>query len=154
MALFGLATTYHRLGLLDKARPVYGKLLAIDPHHKEALNNFLALVGEEAPEEALRIMARLEEMNPNFSTIPAQMALLYKKVGDLDNAAASMLRAVTISPENLIYKYNLAILYDLRGDKANAAILYRELVEARFRGQELPAPVEEIQERLTFLMSN
>ncbi len=154
MGLFGLATTYHRVGLLDEARPLYGKLLKIDPYNREALNNFLVLVGEEAPEQAITQMKRLQSANPDFSPIPAQIALVYKKMGDYPNAIRNMERAASLAPENLVYRYNLAILYDLAGDKREAAALYNQLLEARFRGQELPADIRDIQERLTFLVSN
>lgn len=153
-ALFGLATTYHRMGLFEEARPVYGKLLALNPNHTEALNNFLALVGEESPEAALKIMERLAEKNPEYSPIPAQMAILCQKIEDMECAVHHMRKAYSLSPENLVYLYNLAILYDKKGDKREAAAIYKQLLEAYERGQDLPATPSEIQERLTFLLSN
>ncbi len=153
-ALFGLATTYHRVGLLDEARPIYGKLLKRDPKHKDAINNFLVLVGEEAPARALEHMKFLERENPDFAPLPAQMALLYSRLGDMPNAIKSMQRAVNISPENLVYKYNLAILYDKANKPVEAGILYRQLLEARYRGEKIPADADQIQQRLTFLLSN
>ncbi len=153
-ALFGLATTYHRVGLLEEARPIYGTLLKKYPRNKDAINNFLVLVGEEAPERALEHMKHLEMDNPEFAPIPAQMALLYGKLGDMPSAIQSMQRAVTISPENLVYKYNLAILYDKAQKPVEASILYKQLLEARYRGEPLPADADQIQQRLTFLLSN
>lgn len=153
-ALFGLATTYHRVGLLDEARPIYGKLLKLEPRNKDAINNFLVLVGEEAPERALTHMEHLESQNPEFAPIPAQMALLYTKLGNTQEAIKSMQRAVNLSPENLVYKYNLAILYDKAEKPVEASILYKQLLEARFRGETIPADADQIQQRLTFLLSN
>lgn len=154
MALFGLATTYHRLGILGKARPLYGKLLRLDPYNREALNNFLALVGEESPEAAILQLEKLEQANPDFSPIPAQLSILYERIGEKENAVDKMLKAVVLSPENLVYKYNLAILYDRNDRPAEAITVYRQLLAAHERGQELPSPVKTIQERLTFLDSN
>lgn len=153
-ALFGLATTYHRLGQLDKARPYYGKLLSIDPKHREGLTNFLAMVAEESPEEALVEFERLELKNPNFSPIPAQIALIYQKLGDEEKAAVKMAQAVRLSPDNLIYRYNLAIIMDKLGNKIEAASLYKQLIAAFERGATIPGSVDEIQERLTFIQSN
>lgn len=154
MALFGLATTYHRLGMLDQARPLYGKLLRLDPYNREALNNFLALVGEESPGAAIIQLEKLEGANPDFSPIPAQLSILYERIGQKENAIDKMVKAVTLSPENLVYKYNLAILYD-RNDKVPEAItVYRQLLAAHDRGQQLPSDYKSIQERLTFLDSN
>lgn len=153
-ALFGLATTYHRLGELDKARPVYGRLLRIDPAHREALNNFLVLVAEESPQEALRQLEALEQQNPEYSPIPAQMAILYDKLGYPDEARKKMIRASMQSPDNLVYTYNLAILLDKQERYADAAVLYSKLIAAANKGQSIPANPRDLQERLTFIGSN
>lgn len=153
-ALFGLATTYHRLGLLDQARPVYGRLLKIDPYNVEALNNFFALVGAESPLAAIEQLELLAMDNPDFAPIQAQIALLFQKLEDYPKAIEYMVRAASISPENLAYKYNLAVLYDKQGDSARAATLYRHLLRLYDDGLDLPASPKAIQERLTFLASN
>ncbi|MBX9726232.1 MAG: tetratricopeptide repeat protein [Rickettsiales bacterium] len=98
-ALFGLATTYHRVGNLDQARPYYAQLLTVNPNHREGLNNFLALVSDEAPQEALAELERLEQRNPDFSPIPAQQAALLSKSGFADQARDKMLRAIELAPD-------------------------------------------------------
>ena len=150
-ALFGLATTYHKLGMAEQARPIYGKLLELDPYNKEALNNFLALVGEEAPEEAILYLEQLKESNTDFSPIYAQLAGLYLRQGNNILAIENMQEAVGISPENLAYKYNLAVMYDQAKQPERAVVLYRQLVKAGLDGAELPADLRDIQKRLTFL---
>ena len=52
-ALFGLASLYHREGNLEQARTYYGRLLKINPTHRAGLTNFLAMVADESPEDAL-----------------------------------------------------------------------------------------------------
>src|SRR6185436_7349180 len=89
-ALFGEAVSYHRVGQLEKARPFYSKLLKLDPTHREALNNFLALAADEAPQESLQELDMLERRNPDFSAIPAQTAYVYQKVGQPDKAIEKM----------------------------------------------------------------
>ena len=153
-ALFGLATTYHKLGMAEQARPIYGKLLELDPYNKEALNNFLALVGEEAPEEAILYLEQLKESNTDFSPIYAQLAGLYLRQGNNILAIENMQEAVGISPENLAYKYNLAVMYDQAKQPERAVVLYRQLVKAGLDGAELPADLRDIQKRITFLSSN
>lgn len=153
-ALFGLASTYHRLGMRDEARYYYGELFKVAPKHREGINNFLALVAEEAPQEALIRLEALEHANPDFSPIPAQIALIHLQAGNLEAAKSAMLRATRLSPENVIYRYNLAIIFDESGNKAEARALYRELINAAQKGQALPISIEDIQERLTFISSN
>ncbi len=153
-ALFGAATTYQKIGNVDMAKEYYHRLLKQIPNNKEVLNNYLALVGETSPNEALNQLEALEDKNPNYSPIPAQMSLLYQKLGDAHRAITKMNRAVSISPDNTVYLYNLAILLDKVGDWAQAAELYQQLVEAGERGETIPARQADIQERLTFIRSN
>ena len=153
-ALFGLATLYHRARQFDKARPLYGRLLAIDPNHRDGFNNFLVLLADEAPREALVELEKLESKNLGFSTIPAQMAVIYQKLGDQDKATGKMFRAVALAPENLTYRYNLAIMLDKQKNYEEAAKLYRQLLEAEQRGEKIPGNIESIQQRLTFIGSN
>jgi Flp pilus assembly protein TadD len=154
MALFGLATTYHRGGDLAQARLLYGRLLAIDPQNVEGLNNFLVLLSDEAPAEALKELNKLEMTHPHFSPIPAQKAAIYEKAGDFNNAVSAMQRALMISPDNLKYRYNMAVILDRAGATEDAEAFYKQLLIAAERGEILPAKPEEIQERLTFLRSN
>lgn len=150
-ALFGLATTYHRIGSLDQARPYYAQLLTVNPNHREGLNNFLALVSDEAPQEALAELERLEQRNPDFSPIPAQQAALLSKNGFADQAREKMLRAIELAPDNLTYKYNLAVMLDKQGNYADASALYRLLIDASLKGQKIPAPLDAIQKRLNYI---
>jgi Flp pilus assembly protein TadD len=153
-ALFGLATTYHKLGFLDKARPLYGEILKINPYDKEALNNFLALVGEEAPDSAIAYLEQLKRSNDDFSPIYAQLASLYNKQGEVEKAVLNMQQAVALSPSNMVYMYNLAVIYDTNRDYRRAEALYRQIIKAGLGGEEIPVSVEQIQERLTYLASN
>lgn len=150
-ALFGLAATYHRMGELERARPYYGQLLRINPQHREGLNNFIALVADESPQEALAELERLEQRNPEFSPIPAQQAVLLDKMGFFEQAREKMVRAIDLAPTNLTYKYNLAVMLDRRGAYADAGALYRMLIDASMKGEKIPATVESLQKRLNFI---
>lgn len=80
-ALFGLATTYHRMGQREEARQLYSELLEINPTHREGLNNFMALISEESPSAAIEELEKLETENPDFSPIPAQLGIVYNRLG-------------------------------------------------------------------------
>ncbi len=150
-AIFGLATCYHRIGRLERARPLYGKLLAINPSHREALNNFLLMMSEEAPNEALQRLKEMQAANPSFAPIPAQMALVYEKLGDMRGAVDAMRDAISLEGDNLLYRYNLAILYDKMGALEEAMHAYRYVVEAAERGQDLPGDIMEMKKRLDYI---
>jgi hypothetical protein len=65
-----------------------------------------------------------------------------------------MSRAMALSPENLRYQYDMAIILDKQGAWPDAASIYQQLLTANERGEKIPANPEEIQERLTFIRSN
>lgn len=150
-ALFGLASLYHRQGQLQNARQLYGTLLKYYPTHRDGLNNFLALVSEESPQEALAELERLEQRNSGYSPIPAQQALLLNKLGYANEARSKMLRAIELSPDNLTYKYNLAIMLDKQGNYDDAADLYRLLLDAAMRGEAIPSSPDALQKRLNYI---
>jgi Tfp pilus assembly protein PilF len=153
-ALFGLGTLYHRAGQIDSARKLYAKLLSIDPTNRDGLNNFLVLLADEAPEAALTQLEKLEKRDPKFSPIPAQMAIIHEKLGNPDKATEKMFRAVDLSPENMVYRYNLAIMLDKQKKYDEAGKLYRQIIEAYHRGETIPGNVQQIQQRLTYISSN
>lgn len=150
-ALFGLAATYHRSGQLENARSLYGRLLTQNPSHREGLNNFLVLAANEAPEETLQALSSLELRNPDFSPIPAQMALILDRLGRSEEARNKMIRAIQLAPENWAYKYNLAIMLDREGYYADAAQLYKDLISASLQGEKIPGNTRSLQERLNYI---
>ena len=152
-ALFGLATTYHRAGSYDLAKPVYEQLLKVNPGHREGLNNFLSLVADYAPEDALDELEHIAARNPHFSPVHAQIGMLYSKLGHQDKARNKLLYAIRLAPHNLVYKYNLAVILDRRGDIGDAVALYRNIVKAHASGAEAPANINAIQNRLNFLVN-
>lgn len=152
-ALFGLATTYQRMGQMDAAREAYSKLFALNPTHREGLNNFMALISQEAPEEAITELEKLETENPDFSPIPAQLGVVYNKIGNPEMAARKLARALNLSRDNVSYKYNLAITLDRLGQVEQASTLYLELIEAYNAGASLPGDVEDIRNRVIFINS-
>lgn len=147
-ALFGLATTYHRIGELEKARPFYVKLLRLYPDHRDGLTNFLTLVAQESPEEAVEQLEDLAGQHPDFSPIFAQLGVLYHELGEQDHALNALIRAVRLEPENLAYKYNLAILYDRYGMYRDATVLYNKLLAAARTGLTLPVDPGDLQSRV------
>lgn len=151
--LFGLATSYHRSGQLSDARATYIDLLKIHPDYWPAMNNFLVLAGEEAPENALKELRELEQINPEFSPIAAQIGMVYLQMGRMQDAVKYLSRAVILSPDNLGYRYNLAVVLDHAGYKSQAVRLYQQLLGEHEQGKDLPESRERIMERMAFIMT-
>lgn len=150
-AMFGLATAYHKNSQFEQAREIYTKILKKNPADKEALNNFLVLVAEEAPEDALIELEKLERINSNFSPISAQIAMINLRLGNTDVAARYLRRAILLSPDNISYKYNLAVVYDKAGKEEQALPLYQQVVDAASSGDVVPGSVDKIRERMNYL---
>jgi len=62
-----------------------------------------------------------------------------------------MARAVSLAPENLAYKFNLAVLLDQQDRYADAILIYRQLLKAASRGEQIPAKRQDIQARVSYL---
>lgn len=149
--LFGLATTYHRNNQIQQARDLYARILERNPKDRETLNNFLVLISQEAPEDALVQLQQLAEITPDFSPIPAQIGMIYLKQQKYDQAANYLKRALVMSPDNMTYRYNLAVLYDHMGNRKDATTLYRQILAANEQGATLPGSSSKIYERLNYL---
>jgi len=152
-ALFGLATSYHKNRQLKDAREIYTKILAIDPNDEEALNNFLVLIAAESPDSALIELKKLERISPDFSPICAQIGMIYLKLKDYEKAERYLRRAVSLSPTNVSYRYNLAITLDQQGKIIQAINLYKDILAAAKDGAMIPGSIEQISDRLAFLQS-
>ena len=152
-ALFGLASVYQRTGQLPQARAMYSKLLALDPQNWPAMNNFLVLAAEEAPDHAVEEFKRLMQTNPEFAPIPAQIGMIYYRQKKYDEAGNYLIKAIQLDPSNLSYRFNLAVIYDHLGRAREAGRLYQQLLEEAEKGAVLPESPEKIQERLSHIRS-
>lgn len=150
-ALFGLAATYQRSGQLEQARDYYVKLINLDQNNWSALNNFLVLASDEAPNDALRQLKDLESSNPQFAPIPAQIGMIYIQQNNMQEAARSLSKAVSIDPSNISYRYVLAVVMDRLGKNDVAVKLYNQVLEAGRKGSALPESVDKIQDRIMAL---
>jgi tetratricopeptide (TPR) repeat protein len=137
-ALFALAGLYQKQGFRSKAHELYIQLLTMKPKHRDALHNLLAMLADEEPVRAMRLLKELSILNPHFSPIIAQLAAIAAKSGKWTEAIHYYRQAVKINPTNMEYRYNLAVSLDHNGQKSEALAYYRELQEAALRGEILP----------------
>ncbi|SOE00036.1 tetratricopeptide repeat protein [Caenispirillum bisanense] len=150
-ALAGRAAALHKLRRVDEAQAAYERVLALQPDNREALANMITLIGDSAPRDAVRRLEALQAQAPDFSPVPAQLGMLYARLGDVDRAAAALRRAIGLSPDNALYHYNLAVVTDRAGRRADALRAYQQvlqLIEAGAGGGIDPQPVRQ---RVAFL---
>lgn len=146
--LFGLASIYHKLGQFTEAKLYYKKLLTMNPDYSKALNNYLLLLSEESPMEALNELKKMETENPDYSPIIAQIGMIYARMGEYDLAEKYLRKALLLSPEVVNYRYNLAVIYDQMKRYKEAVNLYQQLIDMESTGHALPQSREAIRDRL------
>ena len=112
LALLGRGAALQRLSRAPEAQAAYDAVLRLDPQNREALTNLTAIVGERAPNEALARLLDLEREHPNFSPVTAQIGLTYAKMGSMPQAQTYLRRAVALTPDAVMYHYNLALVLD------------------------------------------
>jgi Flp pilus assembly protein TadD len=151
-ALIGRGTASHKLGRLMEARSDYDRALEYDPGNREALTNLLAILAGETPREALFKLRQLQKANPNFSPIPAQLAGIHAQLGEYPEAIALQSAALSLNPENPLYRFNLAVMQDKAGMFNDAIRSYENVMVLRASGQtSLPLPDDHIRDRVKFL---
>jgi tetratricopeptide (TPR) repeat protein len=151
-ALLGLATSYHQLGQYRQAKPIYMRLLNVFPGDEQIIANLLAIVTEETPYEAVYLLSALAEKNPNSPLIQAQTSIAYSNVGKYKKGIKYLRKAIMMDPQNIQYRYNLAVLYDMMEDYTQATIVYKEvLIYARSNDMTAQIPYRQIQDRINIL---
>jgi Flp pilus assembly protein TadD len=152
-ALLGKAIALHKLRRLGEARPLYQRVLAIDPSNREALTNMMSIIASQSPAAALSELRDLQKTYPTFSPIPAQIAQIDAQTGNPADAISSLNRAIQLSPENGLYRLDLAIIQDRAGMTKEAAASYGEALDRLGAGAQLPIPIESIRARFRYLRS-
>ncbi len=151
--LFGLGSLYQKLHQTDQARTMYKKVLALEPRHQNALNNYIVLMSSESPKNALIDLNNLEKTNPDFSPVQAQIGMVLANIGDYPAAEQHLRRAVLLSPEIVNYRYNLAVVYDHMGAYENAIDMYKQVLKFHTAEDPLPQKPEYIYSRVNYLQA-
>lgn len=149
--LFAIASLYHKLAQYKEAKIHYKKLLNIDPDYKKALNNYLVVMSEESPGQALVELKEIEKENPDFSPVQAQIGMIYAQMGDYVSAEKYLRRSVILAPEVVHYRYNLAVVFDTMQKYSEAISVYKQILDAGSSGEALPQSSSSIRTRMTYL---
>jgi Flp pilus assembly protein TadD len=151
--LYSLGAVYQKLRQYSQAKDCYKQVLSINPTNKKALQNFLSAISEVSPEEAFKELKELEQVNPHYSPVLAQIGMLYAKKGEYNDAEKYLRKAIILAPNEILYKYNLAVMYDKSGNHKVASKLYQLVLDAGEKGVALPQISKSIKQRIEFLKS-
>ncbi len=150
-ARLGQAIALQQLGRSAEARASYQSLLEVDPDDLGAKIALLGIVAEHAPDEALQLLYRLARHHPDDHRLPAQIAIVLARKGDLAAAIVADRRAVALDPANPGYRANLAVLYDRAGQSSAAIEQYRRALELAILAGAPTAQLDVIAARLHHL---
>ncbi len=151
LALLGRGAAYQKLGREDEARAAYDAALKIDPQNREALTNVTGIIAQRQPDEALKRLLDMEAQYRNFSPIVAQIGMTYAKMGNSEGAVEYLRRAVELTPDAPMYRFNLAIIFDRAGQREQAIASYKQVLEL-MDGRNVPGLSRvDIQRRVEFL---
>ena len=152
MALLGRGAALQKLGKAEEAHAAYERVLKIDPGNREALSNLTVITGERSPGEALAKLLELEKQYPAFSPIKAQIGLNYAKAGSMPQALDYLRRATALSPDSVMYHYNLALVLDHLGQSQQAVASYETVLSSLSGGRAVPElSATDIERRVRFL---
>lgn len=151
--LFGLATSYHRAKQYEKAKDAYLKVINKYRNYWPAVNNYIILVSEENPKDAIDKLNDLWTNNPSFAAIPAYMGNLFFKQGNYRNSIDYYSKAISLDPENYNYQYNLAVILERVGERSSAAKIYLNILQ-NADASNLPESRINLEKRYYKLVSN
>jgi Flp pilus assembly protein TadD len=149
-AKLGLAIAYQQLGEYKQAKPLYLELLNKFPKDEQIVSNLLSIVIEETPYEATYLLSSLAQQNPTSPLIQAQTSLAYGNIAEYDKAIVYLKKSMDLDPQNIQYRYNLAVLYDLANRPNEAHHLYKQVTtEAKIDKTKMSQiPYGQIQDRI------
>lgn len=123
-----LAIAYQNLKQYRQAKNLYINLIKKFPTNDNIVSNLFAIIINESPYEAIYLLPQIAENFPNSPAIYFQLSFAFSKVKQYNKAIEYIKQAIKLEPENIIYLYNLAVLYDLSKDFKMAKNLYNEVL--------------------------
>lgn len=155
-AKLSLATAYQRLGQFRQAKPLYLELLDKFPENEQIISNLLSIVIEETPYDAIYLIPALADKNPTSPLIQAQASMAYSNTQKYQKAIKYIKKSISLDPNNIQYRYNLAVLYDLTKDYNKALFFYKQISNEALRNEEKlnQIPYNEVQNRIDIINQN
>jgi tetratricopeptide (TPR) repeat protein len=150
--LMGRAIALQHLGQTDEAIQAYEELLDIRPENVQAQVNMLGLMGQRYPAVGLQRLMDLREKEPGNVALVGQIAVLQGGMGNYEEALKYLGIAASMEPHNANHLFNMAVIADRLGRKADAVNYYEQALEIdTIYGGGRSIPRESVYERLSRL---
>ena len=143
-----LATTYHILGQYAQAKPIYIELLPVFPNSEQLISNLLSIIIQESPYEAIYLLPALANKYSNSAVIQAQTSIAFSSVERYNEAIKYIKNAIYLNEDNVEYKYNLAVLYDITKDYNKAYTSYKDVYNSIRSNPNSSISVKAVEDRI------
>lgn len=152
--LLGRAIALQKLGRVDEAVLAYETFLELQPENLEAQVNMLGLMSERFPAVSLRRLLTLFEGHKRNSGIAAQIAVVYARLNEYENAVRYLGIAAGMEPQNPLHFFNMAVIAEKTNNRDDAIRYYERALEVdTIHGTGDSIPREKVFERLSVLRS-
>ena len=150
--LMGRAVALQHLGQDDEAIRAYEELLNIRPENVEAQVNMVGLIGQRYPAVELQRLMDLRQKQPGNVALLGQIAVMQANMGNYEDAFKYLGMAAGMEPHNANHLFNMAVIADRAGKKADAVNYYEQALETdTIYGGGRSIPRDAVYERLARL---
>lgn len=146
-----LATCYQNLKQYGQAKTLYLDLINIFPNNDKIISNLFSIMINDSPYEAVYLLPQLAERFNYSDKIQFQLSIAFSKVKNYNKAIKYMKEAISIDPTNIIYLYNLAVLYDKMENYQSAQITYKLVLKNMETNNNSVLPYNKISNRINEL---
>lgn len=130
--ILNAALRQHQEGRLEDAGRMYQAILARNPNHPDALH-LLGVVAHQLQQhaQAAELISRALQIRPNAAAYHANLAEVWRAMGQLDRAIGACQIALRLQPNYPEALNNLGLALLARGDTAGALEYFRAAVQLR-----------------------
>lgn len=124
-----LGAAQGELDLTSEAKDSYRKAISIDPAHEEAYYNLATLLRDDAKDEAITLLERAIDINPNNAAAHRELGLLLRRSDQFPEAEYHLRRAIELdTTDGWAHIYLANMLWACR-DFSSAEDAYKKAIE-------------------------
>lgn len=125
-----MAVAFHRAGRVDRAEPLYRRVLEQAPQHGDALFLLgMLMLNSGRLKEACALLERAVRVAPNNVLFLSHLGGAYGRLGRVREAVGVLFGAIARQPDFAEAVFNLALTFEGQGQLAAAAECYERTLE-------------------------